>query len=181
MSLLSSPAQAASYQTGSETQQEIGLKMIDMLNVEKGATVLDLGYGTGYLTKVLSERVGPDGKVVAVDPDGERLKIAKEKYFAQNIEYIQTDDKTFPPGHYDFIFSNIMIHWISDEKTILKQVYQNLRPKGHFAFTTANGHLPIPEIGKMLFNQLVGPDFLDWMVNKKMIFWDESKYINLAS
>ena len=180
MSHLSKPSQAVSYQSGSETQQGIGLKMIDVLNVEKGATILDLGCGTGYLTKVLSERVGPEGKVVAVDPDGERLKIAREEYSAQNIEYIQADDKTFPQGQYDLIFSNIVIHWISDKEALLQQVYQNLHPGGRFAFTTANGHLPVPEIGKMLFNQLVSPDFLDWMVNKKMIFWDTSKYINLA-
>ena len=67
--------QAASYQNGSTTQQGIGSRMIDILNVEKGATVLDLGCGTGYLTKVLSERVGPEGKVVVVDPDGERLQM----------------------------------------------------------------------------------------------------------
>ena len=70
--------QAASYHKGSKTQQGIGMRMIDVLNVEKGATVLDLGCGTGYLTKVLSEQVRPEGKVVAVDPDGERLKIARE-------------------------------------------------------------------------------------------------------
>ena len=46
--------------------------------MKKGATVLNLGCGTGYFTKVLSEQlqVGPEGKVVAVDSDGERLKIA---------------------------------------------------------------------------------------------------------
>ena len=67
------------------------------LTIQSSSTVLD------YLTKVLSERVGPEGKVVAVDPDGERLKIAREKYSASNIEYIQGDDKTFPPGQYDSI------------------------------------------------------------------------------
>ena len=173
--------QAVSYQNGSKTQQGVGIRMIDMLNVEKGATVLDLGCGTGYLTKVLSERVGLEGKVVAVDPDGERLKIAREKYSAQNIEYIQADDQTFPPGQYDIIFSNIVIHWISDKKAVLKQIYQNLRPGGCFAFTTANGYLPIPEIGKNLFDKLVGPGFLDWMVNEKMIFWDASEYKSIAA
>ena len=132
--------------------------MIDMLKVDKGATVLDLGCGTGYLTKVLSERVGPEGKVVAVDPDGERLKIARERYSACNIEYIQADDQTFPPGQYDLIFSNIVIHWIGDKEAVLKQAYKNLRPGGCFAFTAANGYLPIPDIGTALFNQLVGPE-----------------------
>ena len=56
--------------------------------------------------------------VVAVDPDGERLKIAREKYSASNIEYTQADDKTFPPGQCDLIFSNIVIHWISDKKAL---------------------------------------------------------------
>jgi ubiquinone/menaquinone biosynthesis C-methylase UbiE len=173
--------QAASYQNGSKTQQAVGSRMIDMLNVEKGSTVLDLGCGTGYLTKVLSERVGPEGKVVAVDPDGERLKIARENHSASNIEYIQADDKTFPPGQYDLIFCNIVIHWISDKESLLKRVYKNLRIGGCFAFTTANGYLPIPEIGTALFNQLVGPDFLDWMTNEKMIFWNASEYVRAAT
>ena len=154
-----------------------------MLNVEKGATVLDLGCGTGYLTKVLSERVGPEGKVVAVDPDEERLKIAREKYSARNIEYIQADDEIFSPGQYDLIFSNIVIHWIRDKEAVLKRVYKNLRIGDCFAFTTANGNLPIPEIGTVLFNQLlvVGPDFLDWMTTEKMIFWNASEYVSAAS
>jgi ubiquinone/menaquinone biosynthesis C-methylase UbiE len=173
--------QAASYEAGSEIQQGIGIKMINMLNVEKGATVLDLGCGTGYLTKVLSERVGPEGKVVAVDPDGERLKIARENHSAGNIQYIQADDKTFPPGQYDLIFCNIVIHWIKDKKAVLKQIYKNLCVGGCFAFTTANGYLPIPEIGTALFNQLVGPHFLDWMTNEKMIFWNASEYIREAT
>ena len=40
--------QATSYQNGSKIQQGTGIKMIDTLNVEKGATVLDLrGEGGG--------------------------------------------------------------------------------------------------------------------------------------
>ena len=173
--------QASSYQEGSKTQQDIGRRMIDMLNVEKGATVLDLGCGTGYLTKVLSERVGPEGKVVAVDPDGERLKIARENHSASNITYIQADDQTFPPGQYDIIFCNIVIHWISDKKAAMKNIHENLRPGGCFAFTTANGALPVPEVGKKAFYKLVSPNFLDWIRTKKLMFLEVSKYESLAT
>ena len=81
-------SQAKSYQQGSKAQQTVGLRLTKSLNIKKGITVLDLGCGTGYLTKVITEKVGAEGKVVAVDPDGERLKIAREKNSASNIEYI---------------------------------------------------------------------------------------------
>ena len=154
-----------------------------MLNVEKGATVLDLGCGTGYLTKVLSERVGPEGKVVAVDPDGERLKIARENHSASNIEYIQADDQTFPPGQYDVIFCNIVIHWISDseKKATMKRIHENLRQGGCFAFTTANGVLPVPKVGGKIFNKLVSPNFLEWIRTEKLMFLEASKYESLAT
>ena len=121
-----SEGEAASYAKTSGVQQDIGTKLLEMVTIDKGATVLDLGCGTGYLTKVLSERVGPEGKVVAVDPDGERLKIARENHSASNIEYIQADDQTFPPGRYDLVFANQAIHWIPDQKAALKRVYDNL-------------------------------------------------------
>ena len=113
-------SEAVSYERKSEGQRGVGIELMDLIsiNIFKGASILDLGCGTGYLAKVLSERVGPEGKVVAVDPDGDRLKIAREKYSASNIEYIQADDKTFPPGQYDIIFSNIVIHWISDKRAL---------------------------------------------------------------
>ena len=155
--------------------------MIDTLALEKGIAILDLGCGTGYLTKVLSDKVGPEGKVVAVDPDGERLKIAREKYSANNIEYIHGDDQTFPVGQYDVIFSNLVIHWISDKRALFQRVYENLRPGGCFAFTTVNAYFPLPEIGKKLFDTLVGPSYLQSMVHDKMMPWNESEYKALAS
>ena len=174
-------SQAESYQYGSGTQQSIGLKMIEMLDLREGSTVLDLGCGTGYLTKLLAERVGPQGKVLAVDPDGERLKIARDNYSATNIHFIQADDQTFPSGQYDLIFSNIVIHWIKDKRALFRRVYDNLAPGGCFAFTTPNGPYPVPEIGQKLFDNLVGPDFLPRMMQEKMMFWNEGAYETLAS
>ena len=115
-------SEAMSYERKSEGQRGVGIELIDQTSTERGATVFDLGCGTGYLTKVLSERVGSEGKVVAVDPDGERLKIAREKYSAQNIKYVQADDKTFLLGQYDIIFCNTVIHWIHDKEALYKRV-----------------------------------------------------------
>ena len=174
-------SQASSYEQKSEGQRNAGLDLIDMLGVGKENIILDLGCGTGYLTKVLSERVGPEGKVVAVDPDEERLKIAREKYSASNIEYIQADDRTFPPGHYDLVFSNAVIHWIRDKEGLHKHVYDNLCIGGRFAFTTPNGFFPSPAIGVKLFDELVRPNFLHQMFHEKMILLNSSEYRNIAT
>ena len=172
--------QAFSYEHGSSIQKKVGTELIAQLDIEKGATILDLGCGTGYLTKVLSERVGPEGKVVAVDPDGERLKIARENHSASNITYIQADDQTFPPGQYDLIFCNIVIHWIKDKESLLKRVYETLHSQGSFVFTTSDGIYPVPEIGVKVFDLLIRPGFLQQTLQMKMSFLTESQYRSLA-
>ena len=55
--------QATTYENNSSAQREDGLNLMDLLDVKKGSKVLDLGCGTGYLTKLLADRVGQDGEV----------------------------------------------------------------------------------------------------------------------
>ena len=129
-------SQAANYEGGSLMQRDIGIKIIKDVVIREGSTILDLRCGTGCLTKMLSECVGPQGMVVAVDPDGERLAIARVRYPSNNIEYIQADDQSFPAGEYDIIFSNLVIHWIDDKKAVFNRVYANLRPGGCFVWTS---------------------------------------------
>ena len=174
-------SQATNYEHGSDSQRIIGMKIIKELEIYEGSTVLDLGCGTGYLTKVLSECIGPKGKIVAVDPDRERLEIAREKYSSSNIEYIQADDQSFPAGEYNIIFSNLVIHWIDDKKAVFHRVYANLRPGGCFVLSTPNASYPIPEIGKRIFNLMMGPSFLHEMLNKKMKFLSEMEYETMGA
>lgn len=173
--------QAACYDYESRSQRCAGIQMINNLKIQPGNIVLDLGCGTGSVTKVLAERVGPEGKVVAVDPDPDRIIFAEERYSADNIEYSHADDKTFPLGEYDLVFCNATIHWIADKINLHKRVYDNLRPEGRFAFTTPDGQLPIPAIGRKLFDELVGPDFLHWMHTEVKRYLSVDDYKILAS
>ena len=52
------------------------------------------------LPRDLSEVVGPEGKIVAVDPDPERIKLAKEKNGRANVEFVVGSDQTFPEDQY---------------------------------------------------------------------------------
>ena len=54
---------ASKYDSISVGQREVGLYLMGKLAPAVGSKVLDLGCGTGYLTKVLADRMGPEGKV----------------------------------------------------------------------------------------------------------------------
>ncbi len=100
------------------------------------SAVLDLGCGTGNLASVIAERVGPGGRVVAVDPDGERIRVAKETYVCDNVQFLVRGGEDFPEGQYDIVFASSVLHWIEDKEPVFRRVYKNLKPGGCFGFTT---------------------------------------------
>ncbi len=126
--------QAEHYEKDSSIQREDGHKIIDLLAPKKGMKILDLGCGTGYFSKFLADLVGPDGQVVGVDPDGERIKVARNKYTASNLKYIEGGVEMISESDYDIVFSNYVLHWIKDKDPILKQVIHCLKKGGRFAF-----------------------------------------------
>ena len=67
------------YLENSLLQKDHADELMSMLSVPYGGLVLDLGCGTGHLATILSDLVGPEGRVVAVDPDAERIKISKRE------------------------------------------------------------------------------------------------------
>lgn len=77
------------YSEISVLQKEHGEELIKQLSLAKNMKVLDLGCGTGYLSALLADSVGPEGEVVAVDPDEARLALAKKQYSRPNLVFIQ--------------------------------------------------------------------------------------------
>lgn len=57
-------------------------EIADACPIQPGQTVADIGAGTGLFTRIFSEKVGPEGKVIAVD-------IAKN--FLEHIEKVSGD------------------------------------------------------------------------------------------
>ena len=58
---------------------------------------MDLGCGTGELSVYLAELVGRQGKVVAVDPDIDRIQVAGESHKGiENLTFIEGSADNFP-------------------------------------------------------------------------------------
>ena len=125
---------AATYLETAHKQYEDGLSLIELLSPTENSKVLDLGCGTGYLSNALGEKVGPGGKVVGVDPDRARVRVAREKYGSNNVVFFEGSTDGFPENKYDFVFSNYVLHWVKDKEATFQNVYASLKPGGKFGF-----------------------------------------------
>lgn len=119
-------------------------RVVATLKIQPGATVADLGSGSGYFTFKLAEAVGPGGKVYAVDIDSDMIgmvgKTAKEKGIG-NIEPIlaRPDDPLLPKSTIDLIFTSNTYHHIENRVAYFANLRQTLRPGGRLAIIELDG------------------------------------------
>jgi ubiquinone/menaquinone biosynthesis C-methylase UbiE len=76
-------------------------------------------------------------QVIGIDPDLERLELARKKYTAQNLEYLQGRAESIPGDGYDMVYSNYVLHWCEDKELVFKQVHKCLKPGGKFGFVAS--------------------------------------------
>ncbi len=111
---------------------QYGNSVIELIDADKGSSILDLGCGNGALTKALQDK---GYLVTGMDASKELLDIAKEKY--PDIDFMQGDAADFTlPKLADVVFSNAVFHWIGKDKqqNMLKCVYNVLNKNGQFVF-----------------------------------------------
>lgn len=65
-------------------------EVIEAMGVEEGMTVADLGAGTGYFVPFLSEAVGDDGTVIAVDIEESMLEFIEAMADEKGLENVET-------------------------------------------------------------------------------------------
>ena len=77
--------------------------ILGKLRISKGMDILDLGTGTGVLVPYLSEMVGYEGHVTAIDLSDGMLSLARQKYgHLKNVEFMKIDfEEEQIPGKYD--------------------------------------------------------------------------------
>ena len=71
-------------------------RMAKRLNLKIGSTVLDVGTGTGVFLPFILEKIGNNGRIVALDIAEEMLTRAQAKGFAGNIDYLCADVMDIP-------------------------------------------------------------------------------------
>ena len=100
------------------------------LGIAPGATVLDVGCGTGVLLPLLYERLNGEGRIVALDLSGEMLKRARSK--GQPALYAQGDAQSLPlpEGVFDWVLCNAVFPHFPDKPRALAELRRVLRAGG---------------------------------------------------
>ncbi|HEU5369188.1 MAG TPA: methyltransferase domain-containing protein [Ktedonobacterales bacterium] len=116
-------------------QQERSAPFDDLLRLVKrheGLRVIDLGCGTGELTRRLADAL-PGGDVVGLDSSPEML--AKATTQARpgvrfELGTIEAVAGTPDAGEWDLIFSNAALHWVDNHQALISRLFALLRPGG---------------------------------------------------
>ena len=73
-------------------------------------------------------------QVIGIDPNAQRLQVAKEKYSAGNITFKEGRAEDFHGSDFDVVFSNYVLHWCKERDKVFKQVATSLKKGGKFGF-----------------------------------------------
>src|SRR5713226_5877598 len=73
---------------GERIEEEAPDVAVRALKIAKGATVADIGAGSGYMTMLLSEAVGPTGTVYANDVQPQMLQMLQQRLAQKQIKNV---------------------------------------------------------------------------------------------
>jgi protein-L-isoaspartate(D-aspartate) O-methyltransferase len=86
----------------SSSQPAIMAIMLELLRLQPGHRVLEIGAGTGYNAALIAHVVGPDGRVVTLDIDADLAQQARDNLAAAGVtgvDVVQGDGAAgWPPG-----------------------------------------------------------------------------------
>jgi ubiquinone/menaquinone biosynthesis C-methylase UbiE len=115
-----------------EEQPDIALAV---LKIPRGASVADIGAGSGYMTEKLAARVGPEGRVFANDVQPQMLQILSRRLAIRqitNVTLVQgtIDDPKLAPASVDLELMVDVYHELSQPQTMLRHLKAALKPGG---------------------------------------------------
>jgi len=113
-------------------------QVIQVLSIQPGDSVADLGAGGGYFTFRLADAVGPTGKVYAVDVDRDMLDYIAKQSAAEKRENVITvaadyDDSKLPDASVNLLFTSNTYHHLENRTAYFERNSRVLRPGGRVA------------------------------------------------
>jgi ubiquinone/menaquinone biosynthesis C-methylase UbiE len=139
-----------------EEEEKLTL-MVESLGLEPGMVVADIGAGSGVISAMIADRIGPDGTVLAVDIQQEMLDALAERCKKSGIANIKgilgtVQSPELEPASVDLAIMVDVYHEFDFPYEMLKEIAQSLKPGGRVIFVEYRKEdplVPIKEVHKM--------------------------------
>lgn len=129
------------YELFSEERAQPFRDLAGLVERRPGMRVVDLGCGTGAMTRWLHQELEA-GETVGLDSSEEMLALARPRE-GDGLRFEHHDIVSFaataPRGSYDLIFSNAALQWVSGHDTLFAQFKEMLAPGGQLAVQVPSG------------------------------------------
>lgn len=154
--------------------------LLDALELRPGDVVADIGAGSGYFALPMARRVGPRGRVLAVDIQPEMLTLLGQRAGEEellNVEGIlgAVDDPRLPAGQVDLALVVDAYHEFSEPYAMIDGIVEGLAPGGRLVLVEYRGEdedLAIKPLHKMTEAQVrreMEPFPLRWVETLDML------------
>jgi len=124
---------AEDYYNNSAAQQQWAKELIAKLALTGSEDVLDLGCGDGKVTYEIAQCLAK-GTVIGVDNSSSMIALASQQYSVSlypslTFELMDARELVFE-NQFDVVFSNAVLHWIKDHKSVVDGLFKSLKPGG---------------------------------------------------
>ncbi|CAH9017912.1 class I SAM-dependent methyltransferase [Candidatus Nitrosacidococcus sp. I8] len=111
---------------------------LNYVQLNAGMKVLDIGCGTGVLTRLAAEKIGDTGEIIGIDPSPQMISLAQKKSLqlqsTAKFKLEVIENLPFPDRSFDLVLSSLMFHHLPTDLKLkgLQEIYRVLRPDGRF-------------------------------------------------
>ena len=118
---------------------------LDLLGIRPGQTVLDVGCGSGVVTRDMARRVSPGGRAVGLDPSAEFLTIARELSREAGLDSVAEFREgsalalPFSDGEFDVaVAATVLVH-VPGAAAAVPEMVRVVRPGGRIGIFDFDG------------------------------------------
>jgi trans-aconitate 2-methyltransferase len=105
--------------------------LLALVRPRAGMRVVDLGCGTGELTRAMHEKLGAK-ETLGIDTSAEMLSRAAA-HAGDGLRFERGDLGAFEGEGFDLVFSNAAVHWVMDHASLFARLAKALAPGGQLA------------------------------------------------
>ena len=124
---------AQEYEKHSQGQQKWARELVEKISLKGTENVLDLGCGDGKVTAEISKLVRK-GSIIGIDNSAAMIKLATDRHSVAiypNLSFKEMDAGNLKfDDRFDLIFSNAVLHWVKDQKPVIKGMFKSLKHGG---------------------------------------------------